>query len=96
MKKINFKKSEISKDFSQDIGYSSNYSIKLVNDLLDCMIENICNSDLKLKNFGSFKIINKSKRIGRNPKTKEEFIIQSRKSLKFTPSKKFLSLLNDN
>jgi len=96
MKKINFKKSEISNDFSQNIGYSSNYSKKLVNDLLDCMIENICNSDLKLKNFGSFKIISKSKRIGRNPKTKEEFIIQSRKSLKFTPSKGFLNLLNDN
>ena len=96
MKRINFKKSEISKDFSQDIGYSSNYSIKLVNDLLDCMIENICSSNLNLKNFGSFKIINKSKRIGRNPKTKEKFIIQSRKSLKFTPSKRFLSLLNDN
>ena len=96
MTNINFQKSEIIKDLSQDIGYSSNYSKKLVNDLLDCMIKNICNSDLILKNFGSFKILNKSKRIGRNPKTKEEFIIQSRKSLKFTPSKKFLSLLNDN
>ena len=96
MKNINFKKDEISKDLSQNIGYSSNYSKKLINDLLDCMIENICSSDLKLKNFGSFKILNKSKRIGRNPKTKEEFIIHSRKSLKFTPSKKFLSLLNEN
>ena len=94
MKKINFKKSEISKDFSQDIGYSSNYSIKLVNDLLDCMIENICNSDLKLKNFGSFKIINKSKRIGRNPKTKEPKTVSQRNVVLFKPSNQFKNFIN--
>ena len=41
-----------------------------------------------LKNVGTFKLIHKKKRIGRNPKTKEEFLISSRKSVSFTVSKK--------
>ena len=46
-------------------------------------------SKLHLKNFGTFELIFKNERMGRNPKTKEEFIIKKRKSLKFTSSKNF-------
>ena len=43
------------------------------------MIEIINKDKLNLKNFGSFKILKKKERLGRNPKTKEEFIISARK-----------------
>ena len=36
---------------------------------------------LNLKNIGTFKIINKKERIGRNPKTKEEFYIYLQEKL---------------
>ena len=38
---------------------------------------------IKISNFGSFYIHHSPKRIGRNPKTKEEFVIPKRKKLVF-------------
>ena len=51
-------------------------------------------ANFTLKNIGSFKKKDKKERIGRNPKTKEEFIIHSRKSISFTSSTKLLEKLN--
>ncbi|MBC8476354.1 MAG: HU family DNA-binding protein, partial [Gammaproteobacteria bacterium] len=39
-------------------------------------------------------LINSPKRIGRNPKTKEEYEIRARKKLSFKASNKIKSLLN--
>jgi len=82
------------KDLSLKTGYSQNYSKKIVDDLIDIFIQNIKSGNLNLKNIGSFKLINKKERVGRNPKTKEEFIITSRISLSFTTSKKIIDALN--
>ena len=56
----------------------------------------IKDNDLNLKNLGSFKIINKKERVGRNPKTKEEFLIKPRKSISFTASKNFKLDINNS
>ena len=64
-----------------------------MNDLLEILVENISKGNLNLKNIGSFNLI-KKKRIGRNPKTKEEFIIRARKSISFSLSKKISDELN--
>ena len=87
--KPNFKKDDIVKELSNKKGFSDSFSKKLINDLIDSMIICIKSGELNLKNFGTFKLINKSQRIGRNPKTKEAFIISARKSIKFSISKKF-------
>ena len=76
-------------------GFSANYSKKLIDDLIKIIILNIKNGNFILKNIGSFKLIKKNKRIGRNPKTKEEFIISARKSISFIPSQKLLKKLNN-
>ena len=89
----NFKKINFIKDLSNKTGYSKNYSKKLINDLITILIDNIIIGDCNIKNVGSFKIISKKKRIGRNPKTKEEFIITARKSISFTPSKRIAEYL---
>ena len=94
MVRKNFKKKDIIKNLKNYTGFSSNYSNKLVNDLIKIIILNIKSGNLNLKNLGSFKVINKKERLGRNPKTKEEFIISSRKSIIFTPSKKISKNLN--
>ena len=83
------KKIDIIKKLSNKTGFSQNFSKKIIEDLLKILLINIKDGNLILKNIGSFKIILKKKRVGRNPKTKEEFIISERKSLRFTPSKKF-------
>ena len=94
MNKNNFTKIDIIKNLSNKTGFSINFSKKLVNEFINILIENIKKNELNLKNFGSFKLIKKKERVGRNPKTKEEFIISSRKSLIFTASKKILKFFN--
>ena len=88
MFKNNFTKENLIKDLSKKTGYSLNLSKKIINDLIKIIIENTKNGNFNLKNLGSFKIIHKKERIGRNPKTREEFLISSRKSISFTPAKK--------
>ena len=91
---ISFHKEDIAKILSIKSGFSIRYSKKLIDDLLDLMIDIINTDKLNLKNFGSFKILYKNARSGRNPKTKEKFIITSRKTLIFKTSKNFLLEIN--
>ena len=88
MPKKNIKKKDIIKALSNKTGFSSNLSKQIINDLVEILIKNIKNNNFILKKIGSFKILNKKERIGRNPKTKEQFLISSRRSISFTPSKK--------
>ena len=90
----NFTKKDFIKSLSEKSGFSLNLSKKLINDFLDVLIHNIKSNNLLLKNIGTFKLIKKKQRLGRNPKTKKEFIIYSRISLSFQPSKKILNKLN--
>ena len=92
----NLTKIQIIQNLRKKSGFSINLSKKLINDLIDVLILNIVNNKLSLKNIGSFKLLNKKERIGRNPKTKKEFVINSRKSLSFIASKRLLSFLNQN
>ncbi|MDA8676901.1 HU family DNA-binding protein [Candidatus Pelagibacter bacterium] len=96
MKKNNLTKIHIAKELSKKTGFSLDLSKVLINNLLVILISIIKKKKLNLKNIGTFKLINKSERIGRNPKTKENFVITSRKSLSFIASKKILSVVNLN
>ena len=96
MLKKDFKKIDLVKDLSLKTGYSQNYSKKIVDDLINIFIQNIKSGNLNLKNIGSFKLLNKKERIGRNPKTKEEKEISMRDVVLFKPSKEFKELLNNN
>ena len=94
MNKKKIKKEDIVKELTNKTGFSNNFSKKLINDLLEIIIQNIKNGDFKIKNIGTFKKIYKNERIGRNPKTKEEYIIAARNSLSFIPSKQIIDYLN--
>jgi integration host factor subunit alpha len=91
----NFRKIDIIKNLSLKTGYSVLLTKKILNDLIEVIIFNIKNNKLNIKNFGTFKILNKKQRLGRNPITKEKFIISSRKTLVFTASKKIYKELNN-
>ena len=94
--KINtLKKIDIAKNLSLKIGFPVSFSKKLIDDLIDIYKNQIKNEKLILKDIGSFKIINKNSRIGRNPKTKEEFKIDKRKSISFSVSKNLAKILNN-
>ena len=94
MKKNNLTKIDIAKELSKKTGYSLELSKILINNLLIVLISSIKKNKLNLKNIGTFRLINKSERIGRNPITKENFVITSRKSISFITSKKLLSVVN--
>ena len=96
MKKNNLTKIDIAKELSKKTGYSLELSKILINNLLIVLISAIKKNKLNLKNIGTFRLINKSERIGRNPITKENFVITSRKSISFIASKKLLSVVNLN
>ena len=88
MSNINLKKIDIIKNLSKKTGFSKNFSKKIIDDLLEILLINIKNGNFILKKIGSFKVILKKQRIGRNPKTKEEFVI-SKKIFEFYSLKKF-------
>ena len=89
-----YTKNNFINELSKKTGFSKSISKKLINDLLDILITNIATGKLVLKNIGTFKVLKKKERIGRNPKTKEEFIIEPRKSITFIPSGNLSDLLN--
>jgi integration host factor subunit alpha len=94
--KINLTKNEIIKNLSIKTGFSVQLSKKIITNLLNILSLIIKNNALKLKGIGSFKLIKKKERIGRNPKTRKEYIISARNSVSFISSKKLLNLLNKN
>ena len=96
MIKNSFTKNIIVRSLSAKTGFSHNYSKKLVNDFLKIILKNITKKRLLLKNIGTFKLIKKKERLGRNPKNKKEYVISSRKSVSFVPSKKITDILNNN
>ena len=75
---------QLSKEFG--IAYSTAY-IK-IDTILNIWTLKLLNSDLSINSLGSFRINHKKSRLGRNPKTKEEFEIRSRKVVTFKKSKK--------
>ena len=95
MTKKNITKREISESLSQRTGFPLSLSKKLVTNLLNIMSDQIKKDNLIIKNLGSFNLIVKNERIGRNPKTKEEFIINKRKTISFSSSKNLTNYLNE-
>ena len=90
----NITKNDFSKNISDKTGFSISLSKKIADDLFIIFTEMIKNNDLVLKNIGTFKLSKKNERIGRNPKTKEEFLISGRKSIRFIVSKNLSKVLN--
>ena len=94
MKRISNTKKDISLHLSKKTGFSYLLSNKLTNDLLEAIITEIKNDKLIIQGVGTFIPTQKNERIGRNPKTKEKFIISKRKVIRFVVSKKLIDKLN--
>ena len=83
----NFTRKDLSNKIYQSLGFSKNISSTIIDNFFETLIQGLLNSNkIKISSFGTFKVINKKKRIGRNPKTKVEIEILPRKVIKFKPS----------
>ena len=72
-------------------------SSKIIDDFFESLVEELIKfKRIKISSFGTFQIINKNERIGRNPKTKVEAKISARSVVKFKPSNIVKSRLNKN
>ena len=91
----NFNRKNLINLIYKNLGFSKNFSSNLVDNIFETIIKELINSGkIKISSFGTFKILNKKERIGRNPKTKIEAKISSRKVVKFKASEIFLEKLN--
>ena len=80
----------IAKQISIEFGIAYSTVYKKIEKIINIWSKEIIKSDLSINNIGSFKINQKNERIGRNPKTKEEHLIKSRKVISFKKSSKLL------
>ena len=88
MSQVKITREMLANQLSKEFGLAYSTAYKKIDNLLNIWSHNLLNSDLSINSLGSFKINNKKSRLGRNPKTKEEFEIQSRKVVTFKKSKK--------
>ena len=97
MVRKNFTRKELTYNISKRIGFSKNFSSKIVDDFFESMIQYLIKLEqIKISSFGTFQVLNKKERVGRNPKTREEAKISSRKVIKFKPSSFFKKKINNN
>ncbi len=80
----------IAKQISIEFGIAYSTAYKKIDKILEIWTKEMVHSDLSINNIGSFKIKKKNERIGRNPKTKEEYIIESRRVISFKKSTKLV------
>jgi nucleoid DNA-binding protein len=94
---VRLKKKDIIKNVFLNVGISSSYSAKIINDLIYILITNLCiDGKIKIKNFGSFKVQSKNKRLGRNPKNKKEYDISARIIATFKAAEGLKLKINQN
>ena len=90
MSQSKFTRESITKQLSSEFGIEYSVVYKKIDKILEIWINEMINTDISINSIGSFKINKKNERIGRNPKTKEEHLIKSRKVISFKKSKKLI------
>ena len=89
--KQNISREEIAEAMKNEFGFNRKLCLDIVNDIVDIIIDGLqLDKKVKIHNFGTFKLNKKNSRIGRNPKTKEEHLIKSRKVISFKKSNKLV------
>ena len=97
MVKKNFTRKDLSNKIYQNLGFSKNLSSKIIDNFFETLISEIIKSNkIKISSFGTFNVLNKKERMGRNPKTKIKAKIVSRKVVRFKPSLLLKEKLNRN
>ena len=80
-------KDKIANRLQTQLGLNRKESLELVEGLLDIMKDTLTQGeDLLISGFGKFSVRQKKERRGRNPQTRENLILRSRKVLVFRAS----------
>ena len=93
--RINLTKKQIVNSIYMQIGFSKKISETLLEVIFQIILNNIISGNMVIiSKFGTFYLHKSPARIGRNPKTKEEFKIPASEKLAFKASNKVKSVLN--
>ena len=91
---MNLGKKYISKKISKEIQMNIKNSDDLLNSFIEIIKEESTKKNIKIKNFGTFYNKKTAKRVGRNPKTMNSYIIRPFTKLQLLVSKKVREILN--
>ena len=90
-------KAVIVNHINESIGLSKRESKVFFEAMLGLVIGSLREkNEVKIVNFGIFRVRNKKTRIGRNPKTKVEVMISERNVVKFKASEFLINAVNSN
>ena len=91
---MNFSKTDIIKNISKQSLVSSSDATSILESFLLLIKDKAKLKSVKLSRFGSFSFKKTPKRYGRNPKTKDSYIIPVLNKLNFKPSSKIKESIN--
>ncbi len=90
-------RADLSEAVYQEVGLSRKESAQLVDSVLHEISDALVRGEtIKLSSFGSFMVRQKGERVGRNPKTGEEFPILPRRVFVFRASPALKSRINES
>lgn len=87
-------KNKIVKNITRNSLISSIDASSILESLLSIIKSKSKSKSIKLAGFGTFSFKKTSKRVGRNPKTQDSYIIPSINKINFRPSKKIKDKIN--
>ena len=96
MKKKNVTRKELAISINEKMGVSQRNAAEIVDTVFATMKNTMVGGEsVKLVQFGTLAVRNKSPRRGRNPKTGASMTITKRQMITFRPSRRLRDLLND-
>ena len=92
---MNVTKKDLSAILKKELKLSVDTSDSLVDEFFQAIKTTLrSKKNLKLSGFGTFETFKTKQRMGRNPKTMEEFEIRAQNKVRFSPTSKAKYLLN--
>jgi integration host factor subunit alpha len=95
MKRDNLTRKDLARAVQEKLGFSQRSSGDLVDEFFFHIKQALVNEEqVKIVHFGTFKVIKKESRIGRNPQTGQVMEISKRSMVSFKPSKELRYKVN--
>jgi integration host factor subunit alpha len=95
MNKKNVTRKELALSVTEKMGVSQRNAAEIVDAVFAALKDTLVNGEsVKLVQFGSLNVLDKSARRGRNPKTGESMTIAKRQMITFRPSRHLRDRLN--